>query len=46
MQIHDKQLPWQMAQARKFWVAVVTVPLVWSKVYFETWYEVFREPRK
>lgn len=46
MQIHNKQLPWQIAQIRKAWVTWVTLPLIFSEAYFTTWYEVFREPRQ
>lgn len=42
MHIHDKQLPWHMAKVRKAAVLWVTLPLIWSRAYFETWEAIYR----
>ena len=40
--IQNKLFPWQLAQWRKKIVNFVTIPLVVSKTYFDTWASVFR----
>lgn len=38
--IHDKQLPYKIALARKIWVANVTIGVIWATVFWETWTNV------
>lgn len=38
------QYSWQVAQARKAFVAWCTLPFVISECYFNTFYEVYRYP--
>lgn len=41
-QIHNKLMPWRMAVARRHIVTWVTLPLLWSEVFWTTWSEVYR----
>ena len=37
-----KLYPWQVALARRTFVTMVTLPMIWSEAYWKTWYEVYR----
>ena len=38
--IHDKMLPWRMAQFRRAVMPYIVAPMVWWNVFLETWDEV------
>ena len=40
--MNSKMYPWQIALARRSFVTLVTLPIIWSEAYWRTWYEVWR----
>jgi len=44
MQIHNKQLPWHLAQVRQFQMLPVVVASTFFQAFWETWFEVYRYP--
>lgn len=42
MQIHDKLTPWRIAAARRTFVMLVTLPMIWTEAYMKAWHELYK----
>ena len=37
-----KMFPWQVALARRTFVTMATLPMIWSEAYWKTWHQVYK----
>ena len=38
----SKQTPWHIAIARRNFITMATLPMIWSECFWKTWYQVYK----